>query len=91
VALVCNPSYSGDRDQEDHGSKPAQANVTMKPYLKRPFTKIELVEDLEFKPQYCKKNPKKQKNPNKQTNKTTSVSYLQRLFSSEIIYIDFRY
>jgi hypothetical protein len=23
---ACNPSYSGSRDQEDHGSKPAQAN-----------------------------------------------------------------
>jgi hypothetical protein len=22
----CNPSYSGDRDQKDHSSKPAQAN-----------------------------------------------------------------
>jgi hypothetical protein len=26
VAHTCNPSYSGDRDQEDQGSKPAQAN-----------------------------------------------------------------
>jgi hypothetical protein len=26
VAHTCNPSYSGGRDQEDHGSKPAQAN-----------------------------------------------------------------
>jgi hypothetical protein len=25
VAFACNPSYSGSRDQEDHGSKPAQA------------------------------------------------------------------
>jgi hypothetical protein len=25
VAHTCNPSYSGGRDQEDHGSKPAQA------------------------------------------------------------------
>jgi hypothetical protein len=23
VAHTCNPSYSGDRDQEDHGPKPA--------------------------------------------------------------------
>jgi hypothetical protein len=30
VAHACNPSYSGDRDQEDQGSKPAQAN---RPYL----------------------------------------------------------
>jgi hypothetical protein len=26
VAHACNPSYSGGSDQEDHGSKPAQAN-----------------------------------------------------------------
>jgi hypothetical protein len=26
VAHTCNPSYSAGRDQEDHGSKPAQAN-----------------------------------------------------------------
>jgi hypothetical protein len=26
VAHVCNPSYSGGRDQEDHGLKAAQAN-----------------------------------------------------------------
>jgi hypothetical protein len=26
VAHVCNPSYSGGRDQEDLGSKPVQGN-----------------------------------------------------------------
>jgi hypothetical protein len=26
VAQAYNPSYSGGRDQEDHSSKPAQAN-----------------------------------------------------------------
>jgi hypothetical protein len=26
MALACNPSYLGDRDQEDQGSKSAQAN-----------------------------------------------------------------
>jgi hypothetical protein len=26
VAHACNPGYSGGRDQEDRGSKPAQAN-----------------------------------------------------------------
>jgi hypothetical protein len=29
VDHACNPSYSGGRDQEDHGSKPAQANSSM--------------------------------------------------------------
>jgi hypothetical protein len=35
VAHVCNPSYSGSRDQKGHGSKPAQAD----PNLKKPITK----------------------------------------------------
>jgi hypothetical protein len=26
VVHACNPSYSGGRDQEDHGLKPAQGN-----------------------------------------------------------------
>jgi hypothetical protein len=26
VSHVCNPSYTGGRDQEDHSSKPAPAN-----------------------------------------------------------------
>jgi hypothetical protein len=26
VAHACNPSYLGDRDQEDQGSEPAQTN-----------------------------------------------------------------
>jgi hypothetical protein len=28
VAHACNTSYSGGRDQENHGSKPARANST---------------------------------------------------------------
>jgi hypothetical protein len=39
VGHACNPSYSGGRDQEDCGSKPAQANSSGRPYLEKPFTK----------------------------------------------------
>jgi hypothetical protein len=39
VAHACNPSYSGDRDQEDHGLKPAQANSSQDPISKKPITK----------------------------------------------------
>jgi hypothetical protein len=39
VAHVYNPSYSGGRDQEDHGSKPAQANSSHDPILKNPSQK----------------------------------------------------
>jgi hypothetical protein len=36
---VCNPSYSGGRDQEDLGLKPAWANSSRDPILKKPITK----------------------------------------------------
>jgi hypothetical protein len=35
VAHTCNPTYSGGRDQEDCGSKPAQANRSQDPILKK--------------------------------------------------------
>jgi hypothetical protein len=38
VAHACNPSYSGSRDQEDQGSRPALAN-SLRPYLKKYPTK----------------------------------------------------
>jgi hypothetical protein len=55
LASACNPSYSGGRDQDDHSSKPAQANSSMRPYLKKPFTKIRLMEWLKVKKKYNKK------------------------------------
>jgi hypothetical protein len=55
VAHPCNPSYSEGRDKEDRGSKPAQANSPIRPYLKKPFTKnraggVAQGEGPEFKP-----------------------------------------
>jgi hypothetical protein len=49
VAHSCNPSYSGGKDQEDCGSKPAQANSSQDPISKKPFTKKGLVEWLKVK------------------------------------------
>jgi hypothetical protein len=46
VAHVCIPSYSGGRDQEDHGSKPPWANSSWDPISKIPNTE-RLVEWLE--------------------------------------------
>jgi hypothetical protein len=34
VAHICNHSYSGGRDQEDHGLKPGRANSAQDPILK---------------------------------------------------------
>jgi hypothetical protein len=39
VAHVCNPSYLGGRDQEDHGSKPIWENSSQDPILKKTNTK----------------------------------------------------
>jgi hypothetical protein len=44
VVLACKPSYSGGRDQEDQGSKPAWKIVSWDLILKNSFTKTELVE-----------------------------------------------
>jgi hypothetical protein len=46
MAHICNPSNSGGRDREDQGSKPARANSSARPYLK----KIGLVEWLKVTP-----------------------------------------
>jgi hypothetical protein len=46
VAHACNPIYSGGRDQEDHGSKPAQENTSVSPYLEKTLHRKELVEWL---------------------------------------------
>jgi hypothetical protein len=46
VTHACNPSYSGGRDQEDHGSKPAWANSLRDPHLEKTFTYKVLVEWL---------------------------------------------
>jgi hypothetical protein len=39
VAQAYNPSYSGGRDQEDRGSKPAWANSLQDPISKNPSQK----------------------------------------------------
>jgi hypothetical protein len=63
VTHACNPSYSGGRDQEDCGLKPAWANSLHEPISKKPTTKKKkkraggVAEGVspEFKPQYFKK------------------------------------
>jgi hypothetical protein len=46
VAHVYNPSNSGGRDKEDHGSKTVQANSSSRPYIKKAHHKKGLVELL---------------------------------------------
>jgi hypothetical protein len=48
VAHAYNPNYLGDKDQEDHGSKPAWENNLRDPISKILNTKTGLVEWLEW-------------------------------------------
>jgi hypothetical protein len=62
VAHTCNPSYSGGRDQEDQGSKPAWANSLQDPILKNPTQKraggvTQVVERLPSKHEALNLNP----------------------------------
>jgi hypothetical protein len=70
MAHIYNPSYSGGRDQEGHGSKPVQANSSRYPISKIARAKWTgdvaqeavyalQVENPEFKPQ--SHHPKKKK------------------------------
>jgi hypothetical protein len=63
VAPAFNPSYSGGRDQENHGPKPAQANRLRDPISKIPITKraggVVQGEDPDFKSHHCKRKEKK--------------------------------
>jgi hypothetical protein len=65
VAHACNLSYSGGRDQEDHGLKSAQANSSRDPTSKKPITKragrVAQSEGPEFNPQYSKTKQNKTK------------------------------
>jgi hypothetical protein len=66
----CNPSYSGGRDQEDQGSRPAWTNSSQDPILKKIHHKkragrvVQVVESLpskrKFKPQFRQKNKNKE-------------------------------
>jgi hypothetical protein len=63
VAHTSNPSFSGVRDQEDCGSKSAQAKSLQNPILKNPSQKkaggVAQGVDPDFKPKYHKKKKKK--------------------------------
>jgi hypothetical protein len=63
VAPAYNPSYSGNRDQEDC-PEASLGKQSARPYLEKPFTKIGLVESLKVKalsssPSASKKKKKK--------------------------------
>jgi hypothetical protein len=60
---TCNPSYSGGKDQEDHGLKPAWANSLRDSILKKSNTKKWLVvANWSSKPSTTNKT-KQNKNP----------------------------
>jgi hypothetical protein len=60
VAQVCNPRYTGGRDQEGHTLKPALASSSQDPVSKNPISKnwagvVTQGEGPEFKSQYRQK------------------------------------
>jgi hypothetical protein len=60
VLDACNLSYLGGRKQEDHCSKPARANSSVRPYLKKTHHRKRadgVAQGIgpEFKTQYCRK------------------------------------
>jgi hypothetical protein len=59
VSHTCNLSHSGGRDQEDRGSKPAQASSSRDPILKIPITKKGWRSGLSSSPSTAKKKKKK--------------------------------
>jgi hypothetical protein len=75
VAHNCNPSYSGGRDQEDHSSKPAQANSfgdpisQRNPSQKRASGVAQVIEFLPSKHEALSSTLPPQKNPYLYTNK----------------------
>jgi hypothetical protein len=80
VAHVCNFSYSGGRDQEDRCLKPAQVNSSVRPYLKKPFSKIGLVEWIKVKAMSSSPST-----TNKQMNKQTKNQRENRMLFSKIL------
>jgi hypothetical protein len=61
VTHTCNPSYSGDREQEDQGSKPAPANSSRDPISKKPITKKGWWSDSRCRPWVQTPVPQKKK------------------------------
>jgi hypothetical protein len=65
VAHAYTPSYSGGRDKKDHSLKPAWANISQDPILKKPCTKkkkIGLVKWLKVKALNSSPSTAKKKN-----------------------------
>jgi hypothetical protein len=58
VAPACNPSYSGGRDQEDDGSRPAWKTLSWKyPTQNRPGGVAQVIERLPSKCEALTSNP----------------------------------
>jgi hypothetical protein len=83
VAHACTPSYSGGRDQEDGGLKPAWTNSSQDAILKKPFTKKGWLNDSRCWPsvQTPVLEKKKKKKEMGNTTQTSSSQALQVLSS----------
>jgi hypothetical protein len=61
----CNPSYSGGRDQDDGGSKPAQDKSLQDPILKKKLYKKGWQSGSRCRPSTNKQTNKQKSNKNK--------------------------
>jgi hypothetical protein len=80
VAHACNPSFSGGRDQEDRGLKPAWANSLVVPISKIPTQKraSRVVQVVDFLPSKCEalsSNSKSTKNTQPSNKEIDLVAY----------------
>jgi hypothetical protein len=76
---LCNPSYSGGRDQEAHSSKPVLGKYFARPYLKNTQLKkgwqvAQVVERLPHKQEALISNPVPQKKKKKKNLMLLSTS-----------------
>jgi hypothetical protein len=93
VAYTYKPSYSGGRDQENHGSKPVWANsspdlISKKPFIEKGWWSVQGV-DPEFKPQYHKKTKPTHITQNTTTYNSTSVNILVLSPSIDFVHFPF--
>jgi hypothetical protein len=98
VAHPYNPSYSGGRDWEDHNSKPALANGSWNPILKKPFTKKSWWSGSRCRPWVKASVPQKKKkkeviafllykNLQMYLQETTNIQYMSKQFRNWSFYL----
>jgi hypothetical protein len=87
VAHACNLSYSGGRDQEDHGSKPVLTNSMQDPISKTTHHKKGLAEWLKALSSSPRTTKKKKKKKRKERNNL--LKYKRHVFCFDFFFFFF--